>query len=67
MVGLEVVEKTCELKAGVMIGNSEVGTLPVSAEPVVYRQPCTNDLVVADEIAYRHRHIHVRATELASR
>ncbi len=67
IVGLEMVEKTCGLKAGVMIGNSEVGLAPVSVEPFVYRQPCTNDLVVADEITYRHRHIHVKVSELAGR
>ncbi len=67
IIGLETVEKSCGLRAGVMIGNSEVGLSPVTVEPFVFRQPCTNDLVVADEITYRHRHIHVRVSELASR
>jgi hypothetical protein len=55
------------LKAGVMIGNSEVGLGSISVEPFVFRKACTNDLVVAQEKVFRHPHIHLNASELNSR
>jgi len=55
------------LKAGVMIGNSEVGLGSVSVEPFVFRKACTNDLVVAQEKSFRHPHIHLNASELNRR
>jgi hypothetical protein len=48
------------LKAGIMIGNSEVGMGSVSVEPFVFRKPCTNDLIVSP-------HIHLTAFELTRR
>ena len=47
-----------QLKAGVMIGNSEVGFAQVTVEPFVYCKPCTNDLIVAEQAAFRHRHLN---------
>jgi hypothetical protein len=55
------------LKAGVMIGNSEVGLGSISVEPFVFRKACTNDLVVAQEKVFRHPHIHLNAAELNRR
>ncbi len=55
------------LKAGVMIGNSEVGQGSVSVEPFVFRLACTNDLVVAQEKSFRHAHIHFTVSELNHR
>ena len=55
------------LKAGVMIGNSEVGLGSVSVEPFVFRKACTNDLVITQEKSFRHPHIHLKATELNRR
>src|SRR5438067_1213876 len=52
------------LKAGIMIGNSEVGMGSVSVEPFVFRKPCTNDLIVSREKSFRHAHIHLTAYEL---
>ena len=63
----EIVDTTSGLKAGVMIGNSEVGMGSVSVEPFVYRLSCTNDLVVNQSKAFRHAHIHFRASELNRR
>src|SRR6266542_5577974 len=55
------------LKAGIMIGNSEVGMGSVSVEPFVFRKPCTNDLIVSREKSFRHAHIHLTAHELTRR
>src|SRR6266540_7277100 len=55
------------LKAGILIGNSEVGMGSVSVEPFVFRKPCTNDLIVAREKSFRHAHIHLTAHELTRR
>ncbi len=55
------------LKAGVMIGNSEVGLGSISVEPFVFRKACTNDLVVAQEKSFRHPHIHLNSVELNRR
>jgi hypothetical protein len=55
------------LKAGIMIGNSEVGMGSVSVEPFVFRKACTNDLVVSQEKSFRHPHIHLNASELNRR
>src|SRR5215467_12726939 len=55
------------LKAGIMIGNSEVGMGSVSVESFVFRKPCTNDLIVSREKSFRHAHIHLTAYELTRR
>jgi len=55
------------LKAGIMIGNSEVGMGSVSVEPFVFRKPCTNDLIVSQEKSFRHAHIHLTPYELTRR
>jgi hypothetical protein len=55
------------LKAGIMIGNSEVGMGSVSVEPFVFRKPCTNDLIVSQEKSFRHAHIHLTQDELTRR
>jgi len=67
MVSDELVEPTSGLKAGIMIGNSEVGMGSVSVEPFVFRKACTNDLVVTQEKAFRHAHIHFTPNELTRR
>ena len=55
------------LKAGILIGNSEVGMGSVSVEPFVFRKPCTNDLIVSREKSFRHAHIHLTSHELTRR
>ena len=50
--------ESLQLKAGVMISNSEVGYAQVTVEPFVFRLPCTNDLIVAKEAVFRHRHLN---------
>jgi hypothetical protein len=40
------------LKAGIMIGNSEVGMGSVSVEPFVFRKPCTNDLIATSLLPF---------------
>jgi len=67
IVSEDLVDPTSGLKAGIMIGNSEVGMGSISVEPFVFRKACTNDLVVKAEKAFRHAHIHFRAHELARR
>ena len=53
-----IADESLQLKAGVMIGNSEVGFAQVTVEPFVFRLPCTNDLIVAQESVFRHRHVN---------
>lgn len=60
----EIVDRDSGLKAGVMIGNSEVGTASISIEPFVYRLTCTNDLVVSKEQSFRHSHTRLTVDEL---
>jgi hypothetical protein len=60
----DLVDPSSGLKAGVMIGNSEVGLGSVSVEPFVYRLVCTNDLVVSKEQSFRHRHTRLSVDEL---
>jgi hypothetical protein len=67
VVSDELVEPTSGLKAGVMVGNSEVGMGSVSVEPFVFRKACTNDLVVTQEKVFRHAHIHFTPNELTRR
>ena len=67
IVSEEIVEPTSGLKAGIMIGNSEVGLGSVSVEPFVFRKACTNDLVIAQEKSFRHPHVHLTANELSRR
>lgn len=67
IVSEEICDGESGLKAGVMIGNSEVGMGSVLVEPFVFRAPCTNDLIVAQEKSFRHSHIHLSAYELARR
>ena len=63
----EIVDSDSGLKAGIMIGNSEVGMGSVSVEPFVYRLLCTNDLIVTQEKSFRHAHIHLTISELRNR
>jgi hypothetical protein len=54
VVSEEIMDRDSGLKAGITIGNSEVGLGSVSIEPFVYRLACTNDLVVSKEQSFRH-------------
>jgi len=47
IISEDIVDRGAGLKAGIMIGNSEVGMGSVSVEPFVFRKPCTNDLTLA--------------------
>ncbi len=67
VVSEEIWDAESGLKAGIMIGNSEVGMGSVSVEPFVFRKPCTNDLIVSQEKSFRHAHIHLTAYELTRR
>jgi hypothetical protein len=67
IVSEEIWDVETGLKAGIMIGNSEVGMGSVSVEPFVFRKPCTNDLIVSREKSFRHAHIHLTAFELTGR
>ncbi len=67
VVSEEPVDPTSGLKAGIMIGNSEVGLASLSVEPFVFRKACTNDLVVSDDKAFKHAHVHLTANELSRR
>lgn len=55
------------LRAGIVIGNSEVGSASVSVEPFVFRLACTNDLVVTDDRSKRLPHIWFTHQELTRR
>jgi hypothetical protein len=67
IVSDELVEPASGLKAGIMVGNSEVGMGSVSVEPFVFSKACTNDLVVTEEKSFRHAHIHLTTHELQRR
>jgi hypothetical protein len=67
IISEEIWDVESGLKAGIMIGNSEVGMGSVSVEPFVFRKPCTNDLIVAREKSFRHAHIHLTSHELTRR
>src|SRR5215475_10795702 len=67
IISKDIVDCGAGLKAGIMIGNSEVGMGSVSVEPFVFRKPCTNDLVVSQEKGFRHAHIHLTVHELTRR
>src|SRR5215467_11215331 len=67
IISEDIVDREAGLKAGIMIGNSEVGMGSVSVEPFVFRKPCTNDLIVSQEKSFRHAHIHLTAHELTRR
>src|SRR5215471_617909 len=67
IISEDIVDREAGLKAGIMIGNSEVGMGSVSVEPFVFRKPCTNDLVVSREKSFRHAHIHLTDNELTRR
>jgi len=67
IISEEIGDVESGLKAGIMIGNSEVGMGSVSVEPFVFRKPCTNDLIVSQEKSFRHAHIHLTANELTRR
>lgn len=67
IISEEIAEPQAGLKAGIVIGNSEVGLGSVSVEPFVFRKPCTNDLIVLQEKSFRHAHIHLTAHELNCR
>jgi hypothetical protein len=67
IISEEIRDRESGLKAGIIIGNSEVGMGSVSVEPFVFRKPCTNDLIVSREKSFRHAHIHLTAYELTRR
>lgn len=67
LVSEDIAIQESGLKAGIMIGNSEVGQGSVSVEPFVFRKACTNDLVVSQEKSFRHPHIHFTVSELNHR
>jgi len=67
IISEDIVDRGAGLKAGIMIGNSEVGMGSVSVEPFVFRKPCTNDLIVSREKSFRHAHIHLTSHELTRR
>lgn len=67
IVSEEITDPASGLKAGVMVGNSEVGMGSVSVEPFVFRLACTNDLVVTQEKSFKHAHIHFTTHELNRR
>lgn len=67
VISEEIADRDSGLKAGIMIGNSEVGLGSVSVEPFVYRLLCTNDLIVTQEKSFRHAHIHLTASEMRRR
>jgi hypothetical protein len=64
VVSDDLVDPDYGLKAGIMIGNSEVGLGSVSVEPFVFRLACTNDLVVSREQSFRHPHTRLSLDEL---
>jgi len=67
IISEDIADYSSGLKAGIMVGNSEVGLASISVEPFVFRKPCTNDLIVAKERAMRHPHIHLTVQELNRR
>jgi hypothetical protein len=67
IISEEIWDVESGLKAGIMIGNSEVGMGSVSVEPFVFRKPCTNDLIVSQEESFRHAHIHLTGYEMTRR
>jgi len=67
IVSNDIVDRSAGLKAGIIIGNSEVGMGSVSVEPFVFRKPCTNDLIVSREKSFRHAHIHLTEYEMTRR
>jgi hypothetical protein len=67
IISEEIIDSGSGLKAGVMVGNSEVGLGSISVEPFVFRLACTNDLVVTQEKNFKHAHIHFTAHELNRR
>jgi hypothetical protein len=64
IVSEEVADGASGLKAGVMIGNSEVGMGSVSIEPFVFRLACTNDLVISKDKSFRHPHTRLTVDDL---
>ena len=67
IISEDIVDSASGLKGGIMVGNSEVGLASISVEPFVFRQPCTNDLIVAQNRSLRQAHIHFTAQELNHR
>lgn len=67
IISEDIVDRGAGLKAGIMIGNSEVGMGSISVEPFVFRKPCTNDLIVSQEKSFRHAHIHLTEYEMTRR
>jgi hypothetical protein len=67
LISEEIVDYESGLKAGIIIGNSEVGLGSVSVEPFVFRKPCTNDLIVTRDKSFRHAHIYLTPHELNCR
>jgi hypothetical protein len=67
IISEEIWDMESGLKAGILIGNSEVGLVGVLVEPFVFRQPCTNDLIVSQEKSFHHAHIHLTEYEMTRR
>jgi hypothetical protein len=67
IISEEIWDMESGLKAGIMIGNSEVGMGSVSVEPLFSEKPCTNDLIVSQEKSFRHAHIHLTEYEMTRR
>ena len=61
------VQTSSELKLGVCLGNSEIGTRNLVLRPFVYRKACTNDLVYRREYALEQRHAHLDHAEMVRR
>src|SRR5260370_21994204 len=64
VVSEEVIDTDSGLKAGIMIGNSEVSTGSISIEPFVYRLAFTNDLVVSKAQCFPHPHTRLSVAAL---
>ncbi len=62
-----VTDQALQLKAGVMIGNSEIGFAQVTVEPFLYRLPCTNDVILTEGTGFRHRHANSSAEKFSER
>lgn len=58
------VHKSEKLEMGLLVGNSEVGCRSVTVEPFVYREACTNDMVVQLGASVKVFHIHIKPSEL---
>src|SRR5262249_21732815 len=67
IISEDIVDRESGLKAGIMIGNSEVGAGSFSVELFVLKNQCTNDLIGSGKKIFRHAHIHLTAFDLTRR